>query len=316
LKVSVIVPVFNADAFLREALDSVLAQTYSDWECVCIDDGSTDGSAGILDAYAARDGRIRILHQANAGVSTARNAGLGEAQGEFVAFLDPDDLFHPQCVELALAAARERPGAVIVWNWQRDDARHFAARSFVSCGDLHEIRAYGPCVWNKLYPREALEGIRFCPAATVGEDIAFLLQVAHRRKASFVQVEPVLSWYRERSDSAMHRPLQLRDFIARSAVIEDMVATLSDDPVASRRFCREELPGLLKQFLRHLRQVVPVERSAAEYEFSRELRTLRKRGLLWPQRGSFKDLKYYLRFLLMSIRVSKETGPYDIMAEK
>jgi len=301
--VSIVVPVYNAAEFLREALDSVLTQTFSDWECVCIDDGSTDNSLKILNEYAVRDTRFKVRHQANAGVSAARNAGLEIAHGEFVAFLDPDDLFHPQCLGIALEAAKDSPGKVIVWNWQRDRPQEFSARRYAKCGAACEIASCGPCVWNKLYPRSAVEGVRFCTAATVGEDIAFLLRVSHRRRAQFVQIEPVLYWYRDRPESAMHRALHVRDFAARSAVIEDMVATLSDDGAAQKKFCHEELPGLLKQFLRHLRQVVPAEREEAEHEFARELKALRVRGLLRPQRGSFKDLKYYLKFLMMSGRV-------------
>jgi len=302
VKVSIVVPVYNAAPFLREALDSVIAQTHADWECLCIDDGSDDGSLEILNEYAGRDGRFKVRSQKNAGVSAARNAGLEMASGEFVAFLDPDDLFHPQCLALALEAAQTKPNAVVVWNWRRDGVREFMARRYDSCGAIRAIESCGPCVWNKLYPRAAVEGVRFCVGATVAEDIAFLLKVSHLRRAQFAQIEPELYWYRERSGSAMHRALHVRDFVARSAVVEDMMETLSDDGAAREKFCRENLPGLLKQFLRHLRQVVPEDRRACEREFARELGALRERGLLKPQRGSFKDLKYYLKFLLMSRR--------------
>ena len=90
---SIIIPVYNVAPYLRECLDSVLAQTFKDWEAICIDDGSTDGSGEILDEYGARDKRFRVLHQGNAGVSAARNRGLEEAKGEWVLFMDPDDFY-------------------------------------------------------------------------------------------------------------------------------------------------------------------------------------------------------------------------------
>lgn len=85
--------------YLRECLGSVLAQTCTDWEAICVDDGSTDGSGAILDEYAARDGRFKVIHQSNAGVSAARNAALNVVCGEWVYFLDADDLL----VSMALA---------------------------------------------------------------------------------------------------------------------------------------------------------------------------------------------------------------------
>ena len=91
-RVSLIVPVFNTAPFLRECLESVLAQTFPDWELVCVDDGSTDDSPRILAEYSARDERIVVLRQSNSGQGAARNAGLGKARGEYVLFLDSDDL--------------------------------------------------------------------------------------------------------------------------------------------------------------------------------------------------------------------------------
>ena len=91
MKVSVIVPVFNQASYLAQCLDSVLAQSLREIEVVCVDDGSTDGSGAMLDGYAARDPRVKVIHQANAGAGPARNAGMDAATGEFIAFMDPDD---------------------------------------------------------------------------------------------------------------------------------------------------------------------------------------------------------------------------------
>ena len=89
---SVIVPVYNAAPWLAQCLDSIAAQPARDWECICVDDGSTDGSGAILDEYAGRDPRFRVIHQANAGPGAARNAGLDRARGEWVSFVDSDDM--------------------------------------------------------------------------------------------------------------------------------------------------------------------------------------------------------------------------------
>ena len=99
--ISVIVPVYQAEGFLPACAESVMNQTFSDWELLLVDDGCTDGSPAICDGLAAADSRVRALHQPkNAGVSEARNRGLREARGEYIAFLDADDAFEPQTLEI------------------------------------------------------------------------------------------------------------------------------------------------------------------------------------------------------------------------
>ena len=108
--ISVIVPVYQAQALITQCIESVLAQTFSRWELLLIDDGSRDRSGAICDEYAARDPRIRVFHKANGGVSSARNLGLEKAQGSCIAFLDADDAFVPQTLE-TLWSIRESAGA-------------------------------------------------------------------------------------------------------------------------------------------------------------------------------------------------------------
>jgi len=107
-KVSVIIPVYNAEKYLAECLGSVLAQTLRDIEIICIDDGSKDRSGEILDAYAAKDSRIVVVHQANAGPSAARNNGIDLANGDSLQFVDSDDTIDPTLCEKAVAAADQR----------------------------------------------------------------------------------------------------------------------------------------------------------------------------------------------------------------
>ena len=112
-RISVIIPVFNVEAFLPRCLDSLLAQSFPDWEAVCVDDGSTDGSGAILDDYAARDPRFRVIHKANGGVSAARNTALPLLGGEYTLMMDSDDFLHPQLMEICLHFA-ERDGSDLV----------------------------------------------------------------------------------------------------------------------------------------------------------------------------------------------------------
>ncbi len=119
-KISVIIPVYKVERYLRRCLDSVIAQTFTDWEAICVDDGSMDDSGKILDEYAARDKRFRVIHKENAGVSAARNDGMKHARGEFVIFIDSDDFIHPQLFEITAHLADKNNADIVSF---RFDAR-------------------------------------------------------------------------------------------------------------------------------------------------------------------------------------------------
>ncbi|GMO37902.1 MAG: hypothetical protein Ta2B_17610 [Termitinemataceae bacterium] len=119
--ISVIIPVYNVEHYLRRCLDSVLAQTFTDFECILIDDGSPDKSPAICDEYAKKDSRFVVIHQANAGVSAARNAGLDIAQGEWITFVDSDDWIEPDMLRVLYQNAVKHQSDVSVCGVQRTD---------------------------------------------------------------------------------------------------------------------------------------------------------------------------------------------------
>lgn len=127
-KVSVIIPVYNAEAYLEQCLDSVTAQTLKEIEIICVDDGSQDRSLDILKEYQARDPRIQIICQKNAGAGAARNAGLKKAQGNCLSFLDSDDFFEPNMLELAYNQIERYQADFVVFN---SDQYHMDKREFV-----------------------------------------------------------------------------------------------------------------------------------------------------------------------------------------
>ncbi len=114
---SVIVPVYNVEEYVAECLDSALAQTYRDFEILVIDDGSTDGSSAIIERYAAKDARIRIIRQQNRGLSCARNVGVASAKGHYCLFLDSDDVIHPQLLEICHHFLRKHQADLISFNY-------------------------------------------------------------------------------------------------------------------------------------------------------------------------------------------------------
>lgn len=123
--VSVVVPAFNAAASLQQTLDSVLAQSFPSFEIIVVDDGSQDATAAIAGRASARDGRIRVVHQRNAGVGAARNAGLRLARGKYIAPLDADDLWSPRKLERQIARLeRAGPKAGLVYCWSRNVDEH------------------------------------------------------------------------------------------------------------------------------------------------------------------------------------------------
>ena len=105
-KVSVILPVYNVSDYLRQCMDSIVGQTLKDIEIICVDDGSTDDSLAILKEYEAKDQRVKVIQQANAGAGAARNKGLEIATGEYLSFLDSDDFFEPDMVAMSSTGSR------------------------------------------------------------------------------------------------------------------------------------------------------------------------------------------------------------------
>ena len=189
VKLSVIIPVYNAARYLRQCLDSVLGQTLREIEVICVDDGSSDESPAILGEYMARDARVKLIRQANSGPGCARNRGLDEAVGAYVQFLDADDWFEPDMFSAMTALAECRMADITLCRTERFDAQTGSALSSAwmlketylpgdvfapdeIAGHLFQF-TYGQ-VWDKLYRLDFLRtsGIRF-PELLCAEDTSF-----------------------------------------------------------------------------------------------------------------------------------------------
>lgn len=192
-RVSIIVPVYNYKAYLRRCLDSIAAQTISDWECLVVDDGSSDGSAAICDEYAARDPRFIAIHKENGGVSSARNAGLERARGEFLMFCDQDDAIDPHSMEYALEMQQQAPDAMVMWRFTRDEAEFLErSREPLSFRRLRYQDVFWKddlfhTIWNRLYSMDTVRGAGLCFDVTLGwkhklgEDVDFNQKYIHAR---------------------------------------------------------------------------------------------------------------------------------------
>lgn len=117
--ISVIIPVYNCGQFLRRCLDSLVNQSFKDWEAICINDGSKDNSGAILDEYAAADKRFKVIHKVNEGVSVARNTALGLVESDYIMFMDSDDFLHPQAMEICAHFSRRDNSDIVAYTYNR-----------------------------------------------------------------------------------------------------------------------------------------------------------------------------------------------------
>lgn len=209
-KLSIIIPAYNVEPFLPKCLDSVLAQNFTDWEAIVVDDGSTDGTGAICDAYAARDSRFKVIHSPNKGISSARNTGLANARGEFIGFVDSDDWADPDMFATLLDDMIKNDADIAKCGYRTvEQNRTIEPLSgtfrIIDGGHasrlLYEDKKIQSFLWDKLYRRNILN-IRF-PHGRVYEDMFVLLQVlAHARRIT-INPAPLYN-YRQRKNSIVH----------------------------------------------------------------------------------------------------------------
>ena len=217
-KLSVIVPVYNTEKYLRECVDSILAQTFTDFELILVNDGSTDGSGAICDAYAEVDGRVRVIHQENGGATAARRSGVRIAGGEYITFVDSDDWLHKDMYRIMIGHI---PADVVICNLMRATGTGMSEmRCSVNAGlydkqmlkesfypfmlfDYHECRpAVHPSLCNKLIRGDIIRKVinNVDDRITYGED-ALCSYVCMLHAESIHVIDQGLYYYRENLES-------------------------------------------------------------------------------------------------------------------
>lgn len=206
LKLSIIVPVYNVAPYLKTCIDSILNQTFKDYELIIVDDGSTDGSENICESYKLKDNRIRVIHQKNKGLSGARNTGIDAARGTYIAFVDSDDYIHPIMYQVLITAIEKNQSDIAICksvstekntiftekdliipqykeiSWSVDDA-------------LQHITLMKLVVWNKIYRREVIKDIYFEDKA-FSEDIGYNFAILKRINSNISFVDSTFYYYR------------------------------------------------------------------------------------------------------------------------
>lgn len=242
---SIIIPVYNVAPYLRECLDSVLAQTFTDWEAICVDDGSTDGSGAILDEYAAKDKRFRVIHQANAGVSAARNKALDVLNGEYVCFVDSDDKVDSCWLLFArnLLSTKNDIAMMSFKHWYGGVCESVEQTRIVCYDTRKQVQKffkkhiYGFTPFLFFCRRQILEGLFFDNRLRRDEDVAYFSLVLLRAN-SLVKSDYVGYCYRQRANSADHifvTDVDVAKFI--EVATEDYLDMINGDEI---RICYKE----------------------------------------------------------------------------
>lgn len=254
--VSVIVPVYNVEKYLREAIDSVCKQTYPNWELLLVDDGSKDQSGIICDEYAQKDVRIRVFHTKNKGVSSARNLGIENANGKWIAFMDSDDYLdanylevlirHSENMEMVVCSTQNVPTGrctiltdQIAYYSTLDDTRK----------ELDRFRTYFySAVWNKIYLRDKVK-MRFNPNLSLGEDWWF--NVEYMQNCHGICVLPdVLDYHRVSTENSLTKQFRINAIEDSSIIYHAQLRLYGDSQTAryyvNRDFSREMIKQSVK----------------------------------------------------------------------
>lgn len=208
--ISIVVPVFNVEKYLSHCLDSIIGQSYNNLEIICVNDGSTDNSADILDLYAAKDYRIKIITQKNAGLSVARNTALDYATGEYISFIDSDDWIAPDFYEILINEALASDAQVVQCGYHKISEEHDKIKLFsAGCWQNYTeiLSNLDKCyVWNKIWRADILKKyqLRFEPHLYY-EDILFTAKAA-KHITNWVLIDYAGYFYRYNPASITHAP--------------------------------------------------------------------------------------------------------------
>lgn len=242
---SVIIPIYNTEAYLDKCLSSLLLQTYTNIEIILVDDGSTDASSSICDAYAIKYSFIKVLHLENGGPATAKNKGYTYAKGKYIAYIDSDDELKPEMYKLMLESAERNQADIVCCSYIQVDETGGKSHEectgleyILNCGEglkhlLEKNMIYSQC-WTKIYRRDILQTnqIRFIDGLKTEEDFIYNLQVFMKSNIiTIVDIPLYIYTYRNSSLSRKYYKTHLENFLMNM----DYRLQLTDD-VISKNF--------------------------------------------------------------------------------
>lgn len=292
--VSIIIPVYNVERYVRACLDSIARLSAFSWEAILIDDGSTDGSGVICDEYAARDARFRVIHQKNAGVSAARNAGLEVARGEWIWFVDSDDTVNAD-FEIVNPEVMEQADYVLFDMQKFDDGKEapLLGHQFAGVHDggldknafllkhlcNHHQRLFYRKTWVMINPHQRLA---FSLGVRVGEDLEFQYKYLTRCKHP-VRLQAVLYNYRLRKGSATQDlNYRLKNVEDLPVVLEHLLAWFEEEKVKPEPWLELRIQQLFQNLLYSASLVSEYDVKALQTKIRKLLDGYRKLGFVFP----------------------------------
>lgn len=290
-EVSVLIPIYNVERYLERCLTSLVGQTYDDFEAICINDGSTDGSRAIIQRFLDADSRFRVIDKENSGYGASMNRGLDAARGRYVAILESDDFFEPDALAVLHEAAEMSQAEVVKANfylyWSRPEERRELFRVVDEAEAGHVLRPLDdlavffrkPSIWSALYRRDFLvdDGIRFLetPGASY-QDSGFNFKVwASARRVAFLAA-PVLNYRQDNEGSSVNNPGKVFCVCDEYASMEEFVRARGSTD--ERRFLAILQRMKLDSYLWNYDRLAPELRPAFVERAAKEFRAAFKRG--------------------------------------
>ena len=294
---SIIVPVYDVERYLPKCMDSILAQTFTDFELILVEDGSPDNCPALCDAAAEKDARIRVIHQKNGGLSAARNAGLDAARGAWIGFVDSDDYIAPEMYEVLYQAVQSTGADLALCDYAEVDETgalcppmHISLAEQVFTGRELLKNATDTMIqpaWNKLYRRAVFAQLRY-PEGKLNEDLFLIPEVCLQIQKAVV-VPKALYYYVQRGGSIMSSNKTLRHFDAAQAAQrywECLVKNGAYDALANAaKFTMGSVSRVYRELPPELRKA-PRRREMLRMQFevvSRTRRYCAVPGWLWLQ---------------------------------
>jgi len=309
-KISVIVPVYKVEKYLRKCVDSILNQTYRNLEIILVDDGSPDGCPAICDEYAAADGRVKVIHKPNGGVSSARNMGLDMAAGDYFGFVDSDDWIDPGMFESLLNALRRSSASIaacgytyytdaqnvrqmpLLWDNNSIDGENLVGSILYGATPRKRVDI-GPFVWNKLFKRELWENTRFDTSLVISEDLMALLQIVLKSETMAVCPQP-LYFYRQNKSGVIGSTGYLEQSRMGCELLQHIVAWFDQED----RYVDLALENLTASYFIYLNYLAVFHDRKRYYAVRKEFKQYWNR--IMPRRRSY-NRNYRLALLLLKV---------------
>lgn len=323
-KISVIIPIYNVEPYLAECLDSVIHQTYQNLEIILVNDGSTDACPQICEDYAAQDQRIVLIHKKNGGLSDARNAGLAIATGDYISFVDSDDLLSLDFYQILLQTLIEKEADIIECEYRKfkslnelkilKNTHHQLSKIYQTeiALELLMKEYLKQVVWNKIYKKEIINGFQF-PKNRINEDEFWTYKVFGNAK-TIAKIDKELYFYRQQETSIMGKSYSLKRLDGLYA-IEDRITYMIEyfpnlENLAIHMFCNASMF--------HYQQLFKHNHLDPQKKYRKEIYAKVKQYQKWSvlKKWHWKDIVWFLLFIYLTVIYMKLRDYMEVKAEK